>query len=463
MGHTPAKQTLRHYYHDRIIPHDKPDVLLLRLSLYHVEKWHNGNWHGELFDNTPGESLEQIKNYASVSAVLIKGAWETAKLPDSPNKTANPRLYLIFRGANQEYWDSMPEKDSITEGRIPASESELALSKQYFEDHPDTHIGDTLTLPVGQRTYGGQPCEDTDIYREGEVFEETETKTYTIVGVMDVTTSSAVPAYTGLTGLDEASILPGDLITVYLRFHPMRSTYRELPALAKAIGYEPDEYGEYTLRYNAGLLAAYGIFAPSVKGMPIRPSNLAIPLMFLLFTAFLVGVFVLVIHNAFVMSVSEKLKQLGTLAGVGATPKQIKKTVQSEALLLSAIPLPLGLLAGWFLDLKLFRLINASNDLGRNAPDIAVTYGLPAILPAILLSLLTAWLSARIPAKKAAKMLPIEILKQEGTFDKRSKKQKKERKRFHFPGITGELAANAVSARSRSYRMATISLCMSCC
>ena len=81
-----------------------------------LEKWHNGNWHGELFDNTPGESLEQIKNYASVSAVLIKGAWETAKLPDSPNKTANPRLYLIFRGANQEYWDSMPEKDSITEG-----------------------------------------------------------------------------------------------------------------------------------------------------------------------------------------------------------------------------------------------------------------------------------------------------------------------------------------------------------
>lgn len=433
-----------------------------------LEKWHNGDWHGELFDDTPGEALEQIKNYASVSAVLIKGAWETAKLPDSPAKpdrdvpkNTNPRFYLVFRGANQEYWDSMPEKYSITEGRIPVSQSELVLSKQYFEDHPDTHIGDTLTLPVGQRTYGGQPCEDTDIYRQGEVFEETETKTYTIVGVMDVTTSSAVPAYTGLTGLDEASILPDDLITVYLRFHPMRSTYRELPALAKAIGYEPDEYGEYTLRYNAGLLAAYGIFAPSVKGMPIRPSNLAIPLMFLLFTAFLVGVFVLVIHNAFVMSVSEKLKQLGTLAGVGATPKQIKKTVQSEALLLSAIPLPLGLLAGWFLDLKLFRLINASNDLGRDAPDIAVTYGLPAILPAILLSLLTAWLSARIPAKKAAKMLPIEILKQEGTFDKRSKKQKKERRRFHFPGITGELAANAVSARSCSYRMATISLCMS--
>ncbi len=425
-----------------------------------LEKWHNGDWHGELFDGAPGGSLEQIKNYASVSAVLIKGDWMTAKLPDPTTKpdravpkNTNPRSYLIFRGANQEYWDSMPEKNSITEGRVPASESELVLSKQYFEDHPGTHIGDTLTLPVGRRTYGGQPCEDTEPYREGEVFEETGTKTYTIVGVMDVTTSSAVPAYTGLTGLDEASILPDDTITVYLRFHPMRGTYRELPALARAIGYEPDEYGEYTLRYNTGLLAVHGILAPSVKGMPTHLSGLAIPLMFLLFAAFLVGVFVLVIHNAFVMSVNEKLVQLCTFAGVGATPKQIKKTVQSEALLLSALPLAPGLLAGWFLNLKLFQLINASNDLGRDAPDIVVTYGLPAILPAILLSLLTAWLSARIPAKKAAKMLPIEALKQEGTFGKRSK--------FHFPGITGELAANAVSARRRSYRMATISLCMS--
>ena len=28
-----------------------------------LEKWHNGDWHGELFDNTPGEALSQIENY----------------------------------------------------------------------------------------------------------------------------------------------------------------------------------------------------------------------------------------------------------------------------------------------------------------------------------------------------------------------------------------------------------------
>ena len=422
-----------------------------------LEKWHNGDWHGELFDHTPGSALELIENYASVSAVMIKGDWTTAKLPQGTGR----RHYLIFRGASQEYWDSMPEKDTVTKGRLPASETEIVLSKQYFEDHPDIRIGDTLTLPIGQRLYNGQVCMDTELFHEGEIFQEDETKTYTIVGSMDATTSSAVPAYTGMTWLDEASIRPDDEITVYLRFDPMRSTYRELPALAKAVGYEEDEYGKYVLRYNTGLLSTYGIFEPTERIFPVHMSFLAVPLMFLTFTAFLVAVFVLVIHNAFVMSVNEKLMQLGTLAGIGATPKQIRKTVQTEALVLTALPLPLGVFTGWLLLLKLFRLINASNDIGREAPDIVVTFGLPAILPAVLLSLLTAWLSARIPAKKASRKLPIQILKQEENQEKRGRRRRIERRRVHFPGITGELAANAVAARRHSYRMAVISLCMS--
>lgn len=418
-----------------------------------LEKWHNGDWHGELFDNTPGSSLERIENHASVSAVLIKGKWETARLTDK-----GKRIYLVFRGANQEYWDSMPEKYSITEGRIPQTEQEIALSKQFFEDYPDIKVGDTLTLPVGQRTLNGRACMATETFHEGETFQETGTKTWRITGMMDVTTSSAVPAYTGMTWLDHASIQPEDLLTVYLRFSPMRQTYQELPALADAIGYDKNEYGNYQLRYNTGLLSTYGILPPEEHTLPAKLNWLLIPIMFLTFTVCLIAVFVLVIHNAFTMSVNEKLTQLGTLSGIGATPKQIKKTVRTEALLLASLPLPLGIFAGWLLVEKLFAMINASNDLGREAPDIIVTFGLPAILPAILLSLLTAWLSAEIPAKKAARLLPVEILKQEGELNKK----KRERKRSHyFFGITGELASNALSARRASYRMATISLCMS--
>ena len=413
----------------------------------------DGNWHGELFDNTKGESLKQIENYASVQAVLLKGPWEVAKLEDTGKRT-----YLISRGANKEYWDSMPEKGLITQGRIPAAEDEIALSKQYFDDHPEAAVGDTLTLPGGQRIYEGNLCMETDGFHDGETFRQTGTKAYKIVGIMDVATSSSVPAYTAMSFLKEESIKPEDSLTVYLRFDPMRSTYKELPALAASIGYETDEYETYNLRYNAGLLSKYGILAPEQIHSIDSLKMLTVPLLFLVLAVLLIGVFVLVIHNAFALSANEKLAQLGTLAGIGASPKQIKAAVSSEALVLLVVPLPLGILCGWLLDAELMRLINQANDIGRSAPDIVLTFGLPAIVPAILLSVVTAWLSARIPARKVARLTPVEALKQVETL--KGKKIRRSRISSRF-GISGELAANALAARRRSYRTATISLCMS--
>lgn len=416
-----------------------------------LSKWEDGDWHGELFDDTYGKDLEKIENYASVSAVLVKGPWEVAKINDDGR-----RMYIIQRGATKEYWNSMPEKYAILEGRIPEKTSELALSKQYFEDHPDTKLGDTMTLPVGERIYDGKVCMETDIYREGETFRQTGTKTYTLVGKLDFTTSSAVPAYTGMTYLERKDIAPEDALTVYLRFDPMRSTYQALPALAESIGYEKDEYGEYLLRYNSGLLGYYLILPP---GQTFSPGFLVVPLMFIVFALLIVAVFVLIIHNAFALSLNEKTAQFGTLACVGASPRQILAAAISEALILVIPVLPFGLAAGWYVNIQLFANINAHNDIGRSAPDIAAVFGLPAILPAIALSLLTACLSARIPAKKLAKALPVEIIKQEDGLKK--SKNKKLQKRILFGGIIGELSANALAQRRRSYLTAMISLCLS--
>lgn len=446
-----------------------------------LNQWYDGNWHGELFDNSYGRDLEKIENYASVSAVMIKGSWEVAKISDSGR-----RRYIIQRPATQEYWDSMPEKHSILEGRLPEKDSELVLSKQYFEDHPDVNVGDTLTLPVGERIYNGEVCMETDTWREGETFRPTGTKTYTLVGIMDVTTSSAVPAYTGMSYMSRESIAPEDSITVYLRFDPMRGTYRELPALAESIGYKKDEYGNYLLRYNSRLLADYMILPPDQS---FSLEMLAVPLMILVLALLIVGVFVLIIHNAFALSLNEKMAQFGTLSCVGASPGQILTAAVSEALILVIPVLPFGLAAGWFVNIQLFANINAHNDIGRAAPDIIPVFGLPAVLPALLLSLLTACLSARIPAKKLAKALPIEIIKQEEGL--RSSGKKKERKhkgeamsisrsrRFFcrlkatvpkpsrtssaspFGGIIGELSALSLAQRKRSYRTAVISLCLS--
>ena len=421
-----------------------------------LELKENGNWHGELFDETYGRDLEQIENYASVEAVMVKGPWQVARL-----ESENPRRqYLILRGANREYWESMPERNLITEGRVPAAEGEIALSKQYFDAYPETKLGDVLTFPIGERLLDGEVRDPSGAFSENETFRQTGTVSYTVVGKWDVTTSSMVPAYTAMGYLENSSVQPDEMVTVYLRFRNMRDTYQELPALAQSLGWKTDEYGNYSLKYNSPYLARFLILPPNfkmdIKGMSGMVASV------LVFTAMVVGLFVLIIHNAFALSVNMRLSQLGILASIGASPKQIRKSVVYEGLFLLLIPLPLGIFSGWAFDKVIFRLINSMNQLSRGrVEEVIFTFGLPAILPAALLAFVTVWFSALIPARRVAKMPPVEAIRQGGNGGRFKRVRESKNPLLKWFGIAGELASNTLKARKKSYRAAAISFTMS--
>lgn len=415
-----------------------------------------GNWHGELFDDTPATALDTVESFDSVEAVLLKGAWKVASIDDTR------RDYLIWRDANTEYWSSMPEGGScILEGRAPESAGEIALSKQYFEHHPELALGDSLTLPLGDRVAAdGATLAPQTTSKPGEHFEPSGTVTLTVVGKLDFTTSSTVPAYTALGFLNEADILPTDDLTVYLRFHNMRDTYKELPKIAAAIGYNPDEYGNYVLRYNTDYLSRKNVFSPEQAALlPLMITTQGF-LAYGLIGVFVVALFVLVIHNAFALSSTARLSQLGIFASAGATPQQIKQSVVLEALLLTAIPLPIGLAIGqgcvaFFIDY--------CNGLGAptGRPPMQFELSAVSILPAILLTLLTVYWSALIPARKIAKMSPIAAIRQGETQTFKKPGRFSLARLGGLFGLPGELAATALQARKKSYRTATISLTLS--
>lgn len=52
------------------------------------------------------------------------------------------------------------------------------------------------------------------------------------------------------------------------------------------------------------------------------------------------------VYNSFAISVSDRTKQFGLLASIGATPRQLRSMVYREALILSSIGIPFGILSG---------------------------------------------------------------------------------------------------------------------
>ncbi|WP_334076738.1 ABC transporter permease [Paenibacillus sanfengchensis] len=412
-----------------------------------------GNWHAELFDDTPGDKLKYVTGHPNVEQVMIKGPWEVAQIEDPR------RPYLVMRGLTSSYWSDMPERQHILEGRIPHHPGELALSKQYFEHHPDLKVGDTIRLPVGSRVLNGETLESRSIYKKGERFVPTAERSYTVVGKLDITTNSTTPAYLAYGYLDEASMTPEDKLTIYMRFNNPGTAYEDIVEIARSVGYKPDEYGDYMVRTNSSLLAKYFVF-PSGQGGQFQIWQFSWPLMFAAMALLVTGLFVVIISNAFAISANARLRQLGILQSIGASPKQIRRSVILESLILSVISIPLGLFFGWLLDFGLFAYISSQEKL-REVQDIRFTFGLPAVLPSVLLALLTVWLSASIPARKISKMSPIDAIRQGGEI--RVKKLRKPWLSGKLFGIEGELAKNALRARKKSYRTAVISLTLSFC
>ena len=127
----------------------------------------------------------------------------------------------------------------------------------------------------------------------------------------------------------------------------MRNTYEDLPKIAALIGWEKDEYGEYNLKYNADLLSQHFVFPKEQFHMDNALEALAFPIMFLFLAVLVVGLFVLIIHNAFSLSANSRVTQLGILQASALSPPD-PAVVIWEGLFLMLLPLPADLPQGGF-------------------------------------------------------------------------------------------------------------------
>jgi putative ABC transport system permease protein len=126
-----------------------------------------------------------------------------------------------------------------------------------------------------------------------------------------------------------------------------------------------------------------------------------------------VGAFL--IYLTLSMAVIERTRLYGTLRALGASRKQVRRVVLTEATSLGAASTVVGLLLGLLLALGLLQLI--SSFFGVDMPGLVISRG--AVIGAILVGLTVTVASALIPAVRAGRLAPIEAMKGDFARDTR--------------------------------------------
>lgn len=127
----------------------------------------------------------------------------------------------------------------------------------------------------------------------------------------------------------------------------------------------------------------------------------------------------LIIYNVFQISVAGDVRFYGLLKTIGTTGRQIRRIVRWQALLLSGIGIPIGLIFGYLTGNLLMPVIMANLDdatVYRSANPVI-------FIGAALFALVTVFISCFLPARRAAKVSPVEAVRY--TEQSRTKKKKK--------------------------------------
>lgn len=137
-------------------------------------------------------------------------------------------------------------------------------------------------------------------------------------------------------------------------------------------------------------------------------------LLLIMFTGYLI------IYNVFQISVTNDIRFYGLLKTIGTTGKQLKRIVRQQALLLSLIGIPIGLLLGFVIGNKLTPVIMANLSY-KNA---FVSFNPFIFIGAALFALITVFLSCARPGRVAARVSPVEAVRYTEGGEKPGKREK---------------------------------------
>ena len=411
-----------------------------------------GNWHA-VFTQVEQKNVAQISGDKLVKDYILSRDIGYARLEGSQNAD---KPYLFIKQYDDKALKNFPVK--LVSGRLPQNDREIVLSEQVnLSGKLDYKLWDRLTLQVGTRELDGKELDQSSGYKNSEQAKEAfvaqAIEEYTIVGFISRPgfEGTQAPGYTAVTYLEDSKLAAGETVNISIISDPDKNFYTEMGKLAEKAGISSDH-----VEYNEELLQYYGV----LKNQSIADGLYQI--MYVIIGIIMVAS-VSLIYNAFAISVSERTRQLGMLASVGATRRQKRQNVYFEGLIIGLVGIPLGILAGiggiGITLVAVNPLLKSFMNAGDLNLHLVVSWG--AVLIAALFSALTIFISAYIPARRAAKIMPIDAIRQSKEIKMTAKTVKTSRLTRKLFGFEGELALKNLKRNRKKYRATIISLVIS--
>ncbi len=460
-------------------------VSSFQYSMIEYQKQKDGDFHVK-FSNVKMSELSEFKNNRNIESTFETMGMGFANLDGCKNED---KPYAYVMATDEAGFERGCFK--LIEGRMAKNEDEIVIPRHLKTNgRIDIKVGDEITLDVGKRydsNTEGVISENSAYENEAETLTDTVTKHYKVVGIMERPgygmEDYSAAGYTFVTYSDELAAIDNGTkseaseadttLTVYSRY--TKKALRNKDAVtADIIGVDEKlfekannssvemsseesdrflkemENAKYDIYMN-GYLINYECVFPIDGSFKALFTVAAVVALIIILTS------VYCIKNSFNISITEKIRQYGMLASVGATRRQIKSSVKTEAAMLGVVGIPVGTMSGILASLILVKVVNA---LSAGWLNVALSFhtSLPALILAVILSIATIYFSATGSARRAAKVTPLEAIRNTKEIKIKSAKLKTPAIIGRIWGIGGVISYKNIKRNNKKYRTTVTSI-----
>lgn len=460
-------------------------VSSFQYSMIEYQKQKGGDFHVK-FSNVKMSELSEFKNNRNIESTFETMGMGFAKLDGCKNED-KPYAYVMATD------EAGFEKGcfNLIEGRMAKNEDEIVIPRHLKTNgRIDIKVGDEITLDIGKRYDSNTESviwENIAYEHEAETLTDTVTKRYKVVGIMERPgygmEDYSAAGYTFVTYSEELAAIDNGTksevneadttLTVYSRY-TQKALRNKDAVTADIIGVDEKlseksnnssvemsaeesdrflkemENAKYDIYINRFLISYECVF-------PIDGTFKALFTVAAVVALIIILTSVYCIKNSFNISITEKIRQYGMLASVGATRRQIKSSVKTEAAMLGVVGIPVGTMSGILASFILVKVVNA---LSAGWLNFALSFhtSLPALILAVILSIATIYFSATGSARRAAKVTPLEAIRNTKEIKIKSAKLKTPAIIGRIWGIGGVISYKNIKRNKKKYRTTVTSI-----